>query len=91
MKPSTLLRGNECKTTRQQQDRTITKVLWEENHETYRQKITGYAVAIPLAASLAMSAAQADNIKIALAKTRSDVLAAFFGALGPAKATGLGF
>jgi hypothetical protein len=38
-----------------------------------------------------MSAAQADNIKIALAKTRSDVLAAFFGALGRAKATGLGF
>jgi NitT/TauT family transport system substrate-binding protein len=47
--------------------------------------------AIPLIAGFAMSAAQADKIRIALAETPSDELAAFFVALDRAKANGLDY
>jgi hypothetical protein len=53
--------NNPREATPQLQDRTNIKVLWEENHETYYQKIAGYAVAIPISASLAMSAPQANT------------------------------
>lgn len=55
------------------------------------KKITGLAVALPFAASLMVSAANADTIKIALAETPSDELAAFFVALDRAKANGLDY
>ena len=47
--------------------------------------------AIPLIAGLTVSAAQADKIRIALAETPSDELAAFFVALDRAKANGLDY
>ena len=46
---------------------------------------------LTLAASLMASAAQADTIRIALAETPSDELAAFFVALDRAKANGLDY
>ncbi|MCB2137126.1 MAG: ABC transporter substrate-binding protein [Rhodobacteraceae bacterium] len=55
------------------------------------KKITGFAVALPLAVGLAFSAAEAAPIKIALAETPSDELAAFFVALDRAKANGLDY
>ncbi|MGB5558604.1 MAG: ABC transporter substrate-binding protein [Paracoccaceae bacterium] len=55
------------------------------------KKISGFVVAIPLVASIAISAAQAETIKIALAETPSDELAAFFVALDRAKANGLDY
>lgn len=55
------------------------------------KKVTASIVAIPLVASLALSAAQADTIRIALAETPSDELAAFFVALDRAKANGLDY
>ena len=54
-------------------------------------KITATVAAIPLVAGLALGAAQADTIKIALAETPSDELAAFFVALDRAKANGLDY
>jgi len=48
-------------------------------------------VAIPLAVALTVSAAKADKIRIALAETPSDELAAFFVALDRAKANGLDY
>jgi NitT/TauT family transport system substrate-binding protein len=59
--------------------------------KTLVKKISGYVVAIPMFASLALSSAQADTIKIALAETPSDELAAFFVALDRAKANGLDY
>lgn len=47
--------------------------------------------AIPLIAGMAVSAAHADKIRIALAETPSDELAAFFVALDRAKANGLDY
>ena len=47
------------------------------------------AVAIPLAVSLTVGAAQAEKIRIALAETPYDELAAFFLALDRANANGL--
>jgi len=55
------------------------------------KKITGLAVAIPIAASLMLSSADAAKLKIALAETPSDELAAFFVALDRAKANGLDY
>jgi len=55
------------------------------------KKITGFVFAVPLATSLMWSAAQAETIKIALAETPSDELAAFFVALDRAKANGLDY
>ena len=49
------------------------------------------AVALPIALGLSISAAQADRIRIALAETPSDELAAFFVALDRAKANGLDY
>jgi NitT/TauT family transport system substrate-binding protein len=48
-------------------------------------------VAIPVAAALMVSAAKAEKIRIALAETPSDELAAFFVALERAKANGLDY
>jgi NitT/TauT family transport system substrate-binding protein len=55
--------------------------------KTLLKKLSGLAVA----ASLMVSAAQADTIRIALAETPSDELAAFFVALDRAKANGLDY
>ena len=49
------------------------------------------AFALPFALSFAIGAAQADKIKIALAETPSDELAAFFVALDRARANGLDY
>jgi NitT/TauT family transport system substrate-binding protein len=54
-------------------------------------KISSLALAIPLMAGLAFSSAKAETIKIALAETPSDELAAFFVALDRAKANGLDY
>ncbi|MGP1396054.1 MAG: ABC transporter substrate-binding protein [Inquilinaceae bacterium] len=55
------------------------------------KSIGRFALVVPVVASLAVSAAQADTIKIALAETPSDELAAFFVALDRAKANGLDY
>ncbi|WP_169054276.1 ABC transporter substrate-binding protein [Nitratireductor sp. XY-223] len=55
------------------------------------RKITGFAVALPVAAGLMLSSAQAEKLKIALAETPSDELAAFFVALDRARANGLDY
>lgn len=49
------------------------------------------AVALPIVLGLSISTAQADRIRIALAETPSDELAAFFVALDRAKANGLDY
>jgi len=49
------------------------------------------ALAVPVALSLSFGAAQAEKIRIALAETPSDELAAFFVALDRAKANGLDY
>lgn len=51
----------------------------------------GLAVAVPMAVGLMMPSAQAETLKIALAETPSDELAAFFVALDRAKANGLDY
>ena len=48
-------------------------------------------IAIPLAIGITVGAAQAERIRIALAETPSDELAAFFVALDRAKANGLDY
>lgn len=55
------------------------------------KKIVGFAAVIPLVAGLAMPVAHAETLKIALAETPSDELAAFFVALDRAKANGLDY
>lgn len=59
--------------------------------KTLLAKLLTLIMAIPLIAGLTMSAAQADKIRIALAETPSDELAAFFVALDRAKANGLDY
>ena len=59
--------------------------------KTLMNKISSLALAIPLMAGLAFSSAKAETIKIALAETPSDELAAFFVALDRAKANGLDY
>ncbi|AKI01912.1 ABC-type nitrate/sulfonate/bicarbonate transport system, periplasmic component [Hoeflea sp. IMCC20628] len=55
------------------------------------KKMAGLAVAVPMAVGLMLSGAQAATLKIALAETPSDELAAFFVALDRAKANGLDY
>lgn len=55
------------------------------------KKIITTVVAVPIAVALTVSAVQADKIRIALAETPSDELAAFFVALDRAKANGLDY
>lgn len=55
------------------------------------KKVTAFATAVPLVASLMTSAVQADVVRIALAETPSDEMAAFFVALDRAKAAGLDY
>ncbi len=55
------------------------------------KKIAGLALALPLAMSLSAGVASADKIRIALAETPSDELAAFFVALDRARAKGLDY
>ena len=54
-------------------------------------KTIAKAALVPAALALSVSAAQADKIRIALAETPSDELAAFFVALERAKANGLDY
>ena len=55
------------------------------------KKLAATVVAVPLALVLSTSIAQADKIRIALAETPSDELAAFFVALDRARANGLDY
>ncbi|MGI9391281.1 MAG: ABC transporter substrate-binding protein [Boseongicola sp.] len=55
------------------------------------RKLTALVAAVPLVLGLALSTANADKIRIALAETPSDELAAFFVALDRAKANGLDY
>lgn len=55
------------------------------------RKLVPAVLAIPLAMGLVTSSAHADKIRIALAETPSDELAAFFVALDRAKANGLDY
>ncbi len=55
------------------------------------RKAAAAAIALPLAAGFAFTPAKADAIRIALAETPSDELAAFFVALDRAKANGLDY
>jgi len=55
------------------------------------RKMTASIAALPLALGLSLGVAQADTIRIALAETPSDELAAFFVALDRAKANGLDY
>lgn len=54
-------------------------------------KVAAFATAVPVAISMMVSAVQAEPIRIALAETPSDELAAFFVALDRAKANGLDY
>jgi NitT/TauT family transport system substrate-binding protein len=55
------------------------------------KKFIASAIAAPLAVALMVGSAQAEKIRIALAETPSDELAAFFVALDRAKANGLDY
>lgn len=55
------------------------------------KKFAGFALAAPFAVGLMLSGTQAAQLKIALAETPSDELAAFFVALDRAKANGLDY
>jgi NitT/TauT family transport system substrate-binding protein len=55
------------------------------------KKLVGTTIAIPMVFGLFFSSANADTIRIALAETPSDELAAFFVALDRAKANGLDY
>ena len=55
------------------------------------KSIAAAALSVPLALGLTVTAADADKIRIALAETPSDELAAFFVALDRAKANGLDY
>jgi NitT/TauT family transport system substrate-binding protein len=55
------------------------------------RKLAAATLAVPLAFGLMSSTAHADKIRIALAETPSDELAAFFVALDRAKAAGLDY
>ncbi|PRY77452.1 ABC transporter substrate-binding protein [Marivita geojedonensis] len=57
----------------------------------FLKKVAATALAIPLAIGLSTASVQADTIRIALAETPSDELAAFFVALERAKANGLDY
>ena len=55
------------------------------------KRFAGLALALPIALGVSVGAANADKIRIALAETPSDELAAFFVALDRAKANGLDY
>lgn len=55
------------------------------------KKLVCTVLAVPLALGITASAANAEKIRIALAETPSDELAAFFVALDRAKANGLDY
>ena len=55
------------------------------------KKIAAFAAAVPVVTGLMLSSAYAEKLRIALAETPSDELAAFFVALDRAKANGLDF
>lgn len=55
------------------------------------KKFTGFVSLTTLAVGMMVSAAQAETLKIALAETPSDEMAAFFVALDRAKAAGLDY
>ena len=57
----------------------------------FLRKAAMAVAAVPLAIGLTVSAAKTDTIRIALAETPSDELAAFFVALDRAKANGLDY
>ncbi len=57
----------------------------------FLKKAAGFALAVPVAIGLSVGAASAEKIRIALAETPSDELAAFFVALDRAKANGLDY
>jgi len=59
--------------------------------KTLLGKVAAFATAVPLAISLMVTTVQAEPIRIALAETPSDELAAFFVALDRAKANGLDY
>jgi len=59
--------------------------------KTMLKTLTAAVVAVPLALGLGARPAEADTIRIALAETPSDELAAFFVALDRAKANGLDY
>jgi NitT/TauT family transport system substrate-binding protein len=59
--------------------------------KTFLGKIARFAAVVPLAVALTASVAHADKIRIALAETPSDEMAAFFVALDRAKAAGLDY
>ncbi|MGJ5621517.1 ABC transporter substrate-binding protein [Sulfitobacter sp. MF3-043] len=58
---------------------------------TFLGKLAALATAVPVAISMMVSTVQAEPIRIALAETPSDELAAFFVALDRAKANGLDY
>ncbi|MEJ6687872.1 MAG: ABC transporter substrate-binding protein [Yoonia sp.] len=58
---------------------------------TIFSKLAAFATAVPVAISMMMTAVHAEPIRIALAETPSDELAAFFVALDRAKANGLDY
>ncbi len=57
----------------------------------FLKRLASAALALPLAVSISSGTAYADKIRIALAETPSDELAAFFVALDRAKANGLDY
>ncbi len=57
----------------------------------FLKRLASAALALPLAVSISSGTAYADRIRIALAETPSDELAAFFVALDRAKANGLDY
>ncbi len=59
--------------------------------KTLLGKVAAFATAVPLAICMMVATAQAEPIRIALAETPSDELAAFFVALDRAKANGLDY
>jgi len=58
---------------------------------TIFSKVAAFATAVPVAISMMMTVVHAEPIRIALAETPSDELAAFFVALDRAKANGLDY
>lgn len=73
------------------QNLTNIRVLREEIMRNLIKRMVGIATAVPIAAVLMFSTAHAEKLRIALAETPSDELAAFFVALDRAKANGLDY
>jgi NitT/TauT family transport system substrate-binding protein len=71
--------------------KTTTKTAKEETMRNLLERTITAIAAVVVAGGLAVSSAHADTIRIALAETPSDELAAFFVALDRAKANGLDY